>query len=236
MSWFGWKPSSWLSSSNIVLWTSRSPAFSLSNRLVPTLHASHRTLQSMVRLQYWRNRSVASHWEIVLLCQAVPTAWYPATQANSSHLILKWPTMCRMRHTIVISAASKQMTVGTAQPTHCVQCLFPYQFSMVPHYTAGFKKLHKDVLRGSTLAGTTAWELFLHWCETEWVLAMDTLTQFAGHHPSFNHQQTSDGRYITLFLYQLYQQSYYPPTSIMKWGLVPVRPSLHMLRASNVNS
>ncbi len=31
----GWKPSNWFSSSSIVLCTSRSPAFSLSNRLVP---------------------------------------------------------------------------------------------------------------------------------------------------------------------------------------------------------
>ena len=31
----GWKPSIWLSSSSMVRWTSRSPAFSLSNRFVP---------------------------------------------------------------------------------------------------------------------------------------------------------------------------------------------------------
>ena len=35
----GWNPSSWFSSSNIVLCTSRSPAFSLSNRLVPKQNA-----------------------------------------------------------------------------------------------------------------------------------------------------------------------------------------------------
>lgn len=75
----GWKPSSWLSSSNMVLCTSLSPAFSLSKRLVPIASSSS---MKMMDGAFSLARANASRTSLAPSPINICTNWGPANFKN----------------------------------------------------------------------------------------------------------------------------------------------------------